>query len=190
VRCFVALDLPEPVRNHVANVVRPLCERFALRAVPAAQLHVTLVFAGDIDHETVDALAANVRALDLPPLSLQLQRLGHFPPRGIPRVLWVGLGGDVGELGELQQHLAAAAAELGVEREKRGFTPHVTFARVTSEFGALALVDALQQQSAELRQKPFAPTQLALYASELTPRGPIHRPLVRRPVPGAPGWSA
>ncbi len=185
-RCFVALDLPEPVRNHLANVVRPLGERFALRVVPAEQLHLTLVFAGDLEHDAVDDLAAIVREVPLPPLSLSLQRLGHFPPRGIPRVVWAGLGGDADVLAELHRALTERAQPLGIERERRGFTPHVTLARVTSDFGALALVDALQQHSGSLRQKPFAPTRLALYASELTPRGPIHRPLVRRACAASP----
>ena len=186
-RCFVSLDLPDPVRVHLANVARPLVERFALRPVPANQLHLTLAFGADLEPSAADELVTIVREVELPALSLRLQRLGHFPPRGIPRVVWAGFGGDVDAVERLHADIAARALPLGVEREKRGFTPHVTLARVASTFGALALVDALQQQSAMLRQKPFAPTHLAVYASELTPRGPIHRALARRPCAPLPG---
>jgi 2'-5' RNA ligase len=183
VRCFVALDLPAPVRNHVANVVRPLCARFTLRVVPADQLHLTLLFAADLADAAVEQLARIVREVELPPLSLQLQRLGHFPPRGLPRVVWAGIGGDVDAVTAMHDAIATRAEPLGVEREARGFTPHVTVARVKSDFGALALVDALQAASNELRPKPFAPTRLALYSSQLTPRGPIHRVLLERRLP-------
>lgn len=176
-RCFVALDLPAPVRNHLVDAMQPLRARFRVKWVPVDQLHVTLVFAGDLDAGAVAPLADAVRTVVLPPLSLRLQGCGHFPPRGMPRVLWAGLGGDVEALAHLQAELAARATALGVPRERRAFVPHVTLGRVTTPFGALALVDELQRAGAMLRDRPFAPTELVLYASELRPGGPLHRPL-------------
>lgn len=182
-RCFVALDLPEPVRNHLANITRPLRDRYAVKWVPPDQLHLTLVFAGELPDDAVDDLAAIVRAVALPALSLHLQQLGHFPPRGVPRVLWAGLGGDVTAVTSLYEELTERTAPLGVAREKRGFTPHVTLGRLKNAFGALALIDAVQKLGGGLDRKPFAPTELVLYASELRPSGPLHRALVRRPCP-------
>jgi len=185
VRCFVALDLPEPVCNHLANLGERLQRRFPVRMVDRHQLHLTLLFAGDVDDHVVDGLAAAVHAVALPPLRLHLRGFGHFPPRGVPRVLWAGLGGDDAAVVALHEELAARAAELGVPRDARDFAPHVTIGRVKSEFGALALVDALAALEVDLKTKPFAPTQLVLYASELRPSGPVHRPLVARPLPPA-----
>jgi len=186
VRCFVALDLPEPVCNHLANLGARLRERFPVRMVDRHHLHLTLLFAGDVDDPVVDGLAAAVQSVALPPLRLCLRGFGHFPPRGVPRVLWAGIGGDDDALVSLHDGLAARAAELGVPRDARDFAPHVTIARVKSEFGALALVDALAALGANLKTKPFAPTQLGLYASELRPSGPVHRLLVTRSVPPGP----
>jgi RNA 2',3'-cyclic 3'-phosphodiesterase len=185
VRCFVALDLPAAVQNHLAAISRPLRDRYDIRWVPAEQLHLTLVFAGELDDEAAGDLVGIVEELELPPMQLQLARLGHFPPRGIPRVVWAGLDGDAAAVTALHDELSAKASHLGIEREKRGFTPHVTLGRVKSEFGALKLIDDLHQLGDELKRKPFAPTDLVVYQSLLRPSGPEHRAILRRPVPAA-----
>lgn len=184
-RCFVALDLPRPVCNYLAGLAGKLAGKGDVKWVPAHQLHLTLVFAGDVDEAAVAGLREVVRTAPLPAMELALAGLGHFPPRGEPRVVWAGLGGDLPALNALYEHLAAGAAALGVEREKRGFVPHVTLGRVKSPFGALALIDALRKLGTELRDKPFAPTALSLYGSELRPGGPLHTMLSTRAVPNA-----
>jgi 2'-5' RNA ligase len=183
VRCFVALDLPPPVQNHLATLAERLRARFPVKLVEPRQLHLTLLFAGDADAAAVDGLTSAVQAVDLPPLQLRLTGFGHFPPRGVPRVLWAGIGSDGDALAALHRDLAARGQAFGIATDPRGFTPHVTIGRTRSEFGGLALIDALTALGAELRPKPFAPTHLSLYASELRPAGPVHRPLWRRPAP-------
>ncbi len=185
VRCFVALDLPDPVYRHLADVTVPLRDRYDVKWVHPEDMHMTLLFAGDLTDPDVDDLIDAVMDIDIPPLSLRLQRLGHFPPRAVPRVLWAGVGGDIEALDRLHGDLEAAATDLGIERDRRGFTPHVTLGRVTSDFGALAMVDALQRLGDDLKQKPFAPRALTVYSSELRPTGPIYRALLERPVPAA-----
>jgi len=183
VRCFVAIDLPPPVCNYLAGLAGQFGNKGNVRWVPADQLHLTLVFAGELGPGAVDGLREEVRTVGLPPLSLRLAGLGHFPPRGEPRVVWAGLGGDVEQVARLQQDLAARAERHGVPREARPFVPHVTLGRVKSPFGALALVEQLRAAGAALRPKPFAAESLCLYASELRPGGPIHTVLLRRPLP-------
>lgn len=182
-RCFVALELPVTVCNYLAGLATHFQRKGQVKWVPPDQLHATLVFAGEIDEPTAMALQETVRTMELPPLSLHLQGLGHFPPRGEPRVVWAGLGGDVDALVALQRQLATRAAELEIPTEKRPYVPHVTLGRVKSPFGALALVQQLQTVGATLRDKPFAAAALTMFASELRPSGPVHTPLVRRPLP-------
>jgi 2'-5' RNA ligase len=185
VRCFIALDLPVPVCNYLADLTGQFQKKGMVKWVPAEQLHLTLVFAGDLPEASLEGLREEVRTVDVPPLSLHLSSLGHFPPRGEPRVVWAGLGGDVEAVSKLQHELAGRAARHGVPIEARPFVPHVTLGRVKSPFGTLALIDQLKTVGASLRDKPFAPTDLVLYSSELQRRGPIHTPLLRRPLPRA-----
>lgn len=181
-RCFVALDLPRPVCNYLAGLAQHFGSKGNVKWVPSSQLHLTLVFAGELPAANVEALRTELSTLEIPPLSLRLTGLGHFPPRGEPRVVWASIGGDVEALAALYEQVAAAGDRQGIEREERGFVPHVTLGRVRSAFGALALIDQLQTVGATLRDKPFAPTGLVLYASELRPGGPIHTVLLRRPI--------
>jgi len=182
VRCFIALDLPSPVRNHLAKVAARVGNKGNVKWVPPDQMHMTLVFAGELDPANVEGLREAVRSIEVPQLSLALTGLGHFPERGEPRVVWAALGGDVEPLAKLFTDLSERAARHGVPREKRDFVPHVTLGRVKSSFGAYALVDALQAAAKDLNPKPFAPTGLVLYQSELLRAGPVHTPLLRRPM--------
>jgi 2'-5' RNA ligase len=190
VRCFVALDLPRPVCNYLFGLTAQFGRRGAVKWVPADQLHLTLAFAGELPDEALQAVRDQVQAVALEPLSLHLQSLGHFPPKGEPRVVWAGLGGDVGALAALQAELADRLEPLGMPREERDFVPHVTMGRVKSMFGALALIDQVRQVGTTLRDKPFAPQALVVYRSELRPSGPIHTPLLRRPMPMPPAAPA
>lgn len=184
VRCFVALDLPVPVCNYLAGLRVHFGRMGQVRWVPAEQLHVTLLFAGELPEGQLPGLRAAVAAAPLPHLELHLTGLGHFPPRGEPRVLWAGLGGELAALAALHEHLAGVGEPLGVPRDDRPFTPHVTLGRVKSPFGAMALIRKCEEVGATLRPKPFRPVALSLYASELRPAGPVHTPLLQRKLPG------
>ena len=179
-RCFIALDLPTPVINHLSKVTTPLRERYDIRWVPREQMHMTLLFGGDMDTYAADALMDMVGTVDLPAMSLSLAGFGAFPPKGLPRVVWAGIGGDAAMVTELQRELTEHAEPLGIEREKRGFTPHVTLGRVQGQFGLLALLDQLKKLADELNPKPFAPTALTMYRSTLTPKGPFYEVMLRR----------
>jgi len=180
VRCFLALDIPSPVRNYLARFARESLTKGEVRWVGPEQMHVTLVFAGEIPGATATALRDALLDVDAWPMSFALADLGHFPPRGEPRVVWAGLSGDTDELRRIQGLLAARAEQLGIEREKRPFSPHITLGRVKSSFGAYAIVDQLKEVGETLRGKPFETTTMTLYESELTPRGAVYRPVARR----------
>ena len=181
-RCFLALDIPLPVRTYLANVAHEHLRAGRVKWVPPEQMHVTMVFAGDIDGDTVDLLRDTVEQVELEPLEFTLSRLGCFPPRGEPRVLWAGLAGDLDALERLQQEILTFTDQADIPRDDRPFTPHVTMGRVKSPFGAYALIDQLAAASDTLRTKPFPATALTLYRSELSREGPVYTSLLRRPI--------
>ena len=88
-RLFVAIDLPKPVCFELARLVAE--PPHGVRPVPAAQLHLTLHFLGDVDDERRGVVVERLGRVHRKPFTLGLRGTGVFPPRGRPSVLWAGV---------------------------------------------------------------------------------------------------
>ena len=121
-RLFVAIDLPEQVKEAVTGIVHRGVA--GARWVPPEQLHLTLRFIGDCDERTFQEIRGGLSALKSAPFPLTIRGIGHFPPRGEPRVLWVGVEDSV-ELSTLQAKIEREIVSAGIEADKRRFSPHI-----------------------------------------------------------------
>ena len=134
VRSFVAIELPAEARQCIGTLVADLreAEVRGLRPVNPEAVHLTLKFLGDVPASQVDAVSAALEgaAAAAHPFDLDLRGLGAFPDLRRPRVLWVGVGGDLEALQRLYEALEEALAPLGFPPEGRAFTPHLTLARL------------------------------------------------------------
>lgn len=131
-RLFAALPLPRPaveaIRQSIAAVRK---ERPRLRWVSEQAYHVTLHFFGEVEEEAVDGLR---RVFEDPRLKrsvlvVRFGPIGQFPTGGTPRVVWIALSEEGGELRSYWELFESAVAPLGWMPDRRGFTPHVTLAR-------------------------------------------------------------
>jgi 2'-5' RNA ligase len=171
---FCAIELPEEVRARAADRITRLRE-----TLPEARaswermekLHITLKFVGEIAPERVEVLsgAATRAAQTIQPFSLKLSGAGAFPPRGIPRILWLGIEDSSGSLTELQSQLADECAAAGFAREERSFHPHLTLARIRAPQSAREL--AKLHQATVFEPVEFPVTELIVMGSELGPGG-------------------
>lgn len=181
-RVFCAVELPAEVRARAAEHAALLRERFKeVRASwPRAEnLHLTLKFLGEIEESRaalVSAAAARA-AGESQPFGLTVEGAGAFPPRGAPRVLWLGVRDESGGLARLHGRLEAECAAAGFEREERPFHPHLTLARLRAPQGARPL--AQFHQEAGFPAARFSVTELAVVLSELGPGGSRYTPLSR-----------
>ena len=134
VRCFVAIELSEEARRSIGGLVAGLreAEVRGLRPVNPDGVHLTLKFLGDVAVSQVDGIAVALEgvAADARPFGLELRGVGGFPDLRRPRVLWVGVGGDVEALQRLYSAVEEALSPLGFPPEGRAFTPHLTLARL------------------------------------------------------------
>src|SRR5688572_2115785 len=137
-RLFTAIELPDDVRRHVADVATKARQALESRDsrppvswTNESNLHVTLKFLGDVPEERVPELLAALRTIRLPPppLRLRAESLEAFPSRGAARVLVVRIAGDVDRLAALHAAIEDRCAALGFERENRRYRPHVTIGR-------------------------------------------------------------
>ncbi|MEW6218436.1 MAG: RNA 2',3'-cyclic phosphodiesterase [Thermodesulfobacteriota bacterium] len=189
-RLFVAIDLPKAAKEELAGLAQGLP---GVHWVETEQLHLTLRFVGEVDDPMFRALRARLAEIQAPAFSLGLTGLGTFPPRGTPRVLWVGLT-PVPELFALQAQIEAMVQAGGLPAEERPFTPHITLARLRPEEGhgqpgrrerfrpprrersrTAELVARLLARHQAFGSPPFPVAELHLYSSLLTPRGALHR---------------
>ncbi len=178
-RLFVAIDLPEAVREALAA----LPEKFdGARWVSPAHMHVTLRFIGETD--TGDEIQAALATVTSPPLELAIAGVGRFPgnPRKPPRVLWAGLNAPE-SLASLYESISAALAPLKLPPDDAPFAPHVTLARTPNASAAVSeAARRFLARNASVASEPFAVTAFTLYQSALTPGGPVYSPVAAFPL--------
>jgi RNA 2',3'-cyclic 3'-phosphodiesterase len=176
-RLFVALEIPQAVRREVSRRMARLRDRLPrARWVDAENLHLTLLFFGQVEEAAVPGLAAALRAAFAKhaPLELRLAGGGTFPPRRPARVAWVGMESP-SDLVVLQADAAAAAvASIGFTPEERPFHPHVTLARCDPPWPRDAADKVAATFSGGVGQ-PFVVDHGVLFESKLSPRGPRYR---------------
>ncbi len=176
-RLFVAIPLPDALRGELAALYERLP---GVAWTRPEQLHLTLRFLGDVE----TALGASAeRALErvrVEPFILPVGGTGAFPPRGVPRVLWAGVGAGHPRLHQLRQQIDDALLAAGLALDVRIFHPHATLARVRAEAAPGAVSQFLRRHRA-FEAAPFRVEQFRLYASELRPAGAIHT--VKREYP-------
>ncbi len=135
-RLFLALELPDLLRRALSELQDRLRRsEEGWRWVRPEGLHVTLRFLGEVAEERVPALSPlwSTAAAAAVATEIEVGGLGTFPPRGRPRVLWVGLhDGSGGSLADLAVALEDAARTAGFSPEERAFAPHLTLARAAS----------------------------------------------------------
>jgi 2'-5' RNA ligase len=181
-RLFVALDLDDDARKAVAlvqqDVVKTLEAKGLIKMVDPAHMHLTLAFLGEIAEGTAPPIVdAFSRKIDLRSFAATFQGLGVFPPRGAPRVLWLGVGQGGREIIELQREVAGRLEGLGMTLEQRPFHPHLTLARWRTSRPR----DRQRALSAESRLGVVRVNvdHVTLYQSRLSPAGSAYTALAR-----------
>lgn len=145
----------------------------AVRWTPEDQIHLTLKFLGHVTVAEIEALKGGL--VEIPQrLQLRAQGMGGFPSRRNPRVIWVGLTGDLDRLIALQ----AAIDKLCARKEEREFHPHLTIGRVREHQRLNANLDRWHDH--DFGQ--WEAHELLLMQSQLSPKGATHSVLARFPA--------
>lgn len=189
-RCFVAVDFREELKKALVQVRNELKKWPArVKWVEPENYHLTLKFLGDVAAGDIpviiDALGRAVAGQ--PALRLELTGVGAFPDMKRPRVIWYGIGGDIGALQSLHQAIDHGLRNLGIPGEKGTYRPHLTLGRVKESgpgqgpgqqtnvprSSGLQLVD-LVKGLAPVGTGPVIINEVALYESRLSRFGPTY----------------
>ena len=133
IRLFVAIQIPEAVRNEMSAIQREL-KPFALgdvRWTNPEQLHLTLKFLGNVPAASVEPVkqSLNTACSGIRPFSLRAKGVGFFPNERQPRVIWVGFEGGENVLTGLQARVERTLAPLAEKPGAEKFLPHTTLGR-------------------------------------------------------------
>ena len=188
-RLFVAVELDGHVRQALDRLQHEL-QRHGLRGlrwVRPEGIHLTLNFLGETPREKVAAISQALAASTsgVPRHELSLGKLGTFGSRGVPRVLWVDLDGDVEPLRRLAEQVERALVPLGFPPEGRRFSPHLTLARVRPE-SARDLAGPLSQavETMSMPKATVSVSEVSLMQSKLGPGGAVYTQLQAFPLTG------
>lgn len=169
-RLFVALDLPEGTKRSLEPLGRGLGD---VRWLSADQQHLTLRFLGQLDNGRSRDVAEALALVPGVPFELRLKGISHFPLRGEPRVLWVGVERSI-ELQRLKRRIDRALDEAGLAPDPRKFAPHVTIARIRAPLSPVRLGTYLMRHGL-YRSEPFPVSSFHLYSSWLQADGADHQ---------------
>ena len=167
-RLFLALCLDELTRAYISSLGGQVPNA---RPVPSEQLHLTIRFIGDVEGTLYHEIKERLHELSSPSVVLHIKGVGHFPPRGNPRVLWAGVKTS-SELLLLRNRVNTILRTCGIAPEARKFHPHITLARMKKS--SPHRVAQFLTQHSQLEAPPAQISQLTLYSSILTQKGAIH----------------
>jgi RNA 2',3'-cyclic 3'-phosphodiesterase len=190
-RLFIALDIDDAIRERIARFVEGV-EGFASNArwMKPESLHVTLKFIGEQPDPAVEQIKQALGTVSAEAAEIQFRGYGFFPTAKSARVFWVGM-----EAGPQLSALAAAVdhklASLGIPKEERAFSPHLTLARGPGGSGSPRwrksagpnrVFQRLDEKLAALPAPEFGTMtarEFFLYRSQLSPKGSQYTKLAR-----------
>lgn len=180
VRTFIAIEMPRLVTDIVRWSQQALQKGgIHLRWVRPENVHLTLRFLGDVPTDDIAGIRDALERLaeESSPFSLQVKGAGVFPGTTRPRVVWLGLGGQMHQLEELCRRLSSLLSEQGIPSEKRPFRGHLTIGRVKDRIDPERLRVQLTEL-ATVETRPFSADRICLFKSDLKPGGAVYTPLV------------
>lgn len=188
IRAFLAIQLPDDVTaalGHLADQVVQARVR-GLKPVRPENMHLTLKFFGNVNARQVDSIVGIVThtVKSVRPFMLKLGNVGAYPSNKSPRVLWVGLDGDVAPLQDTHHRIETALQQIAIKADTREFSPHLTIARIrdrTAHAERRRAAEALF--SAEFRSGLLIPVdRISLMRSVLLREGPHYTSLAEIPL--------
>ena len=188
-RLFLALDIPDAIRDRITRFVEGV-SGFApdARWAKPESLHVTLKFIGEQPDSAVEQIKLALSTIESGAPEIHFRGYGFFPTAKSARVFWIGME-STPHLGALASAIDDKMPALGIPKEDRAFSPHLTLARSSGASGSPrrnkkdgpnSTFQRLQEKLAALSTPEFGtmtPRSFFLYQSQLSPKGPKYTKL-------------
>ena len=145
IRSFIAFDIDsESVLKRMTEVQTMLAKTGAdLKLVEPKNIHMTLRFLGNVTPSTVEKIFEEMKKVQFTPFDVRLHGVGAFPNPRYPRVVWAGITQGADQLRSIFEQLEPKLLGLGFAPDSKGFSPHLTIARVRSGRNRVELATCL-----------------------------------------------
>jgi len=188
-RVFVGLDIQDEIRERIARFIAEMRGLAPdVRWVKPESLHVTLKFIGEKPDEVVKQIEANLRTVSGGSFELSFRGAGFFPNPRSARVFWIGIQADEA-LAKRAGDIEHTLVPLGIPKESRAFSPHLTLARAGSGDPGRSKADRANRRFAKLQQKlaeipapefgRMTAREFFLYRSQLSSQGSRYTKIAR-----------
>lgn len=162
-RAFIGIKVPE--NEKLTKAIAGFKKINGLKTVEPTKLHITIKFLGEINEKQADSMSSSIEGIKgFGKFIVKVKGTKTFPDEKNPKVIWAGAESE--KIKEINGLVENYAEKIGIQREKKAFTPHITLAR------------AKTQEQIDLKRLltndeffEFEANELSLIKSELTPEG-------------------
>lgn len=179
-RTFIAIELPEEIKAYLAKIQNDLRKIGAdVKWVEPENLHLTLKFLGERDDKKIKQISELLKEIskDTTSYKIRISSLGAFPKTEAPRVIWVGISEGDNQTKAIAKRLEEEIAHLGIPKEDRPLSSHITLGRTHSGLHVDKLSNELNNLAGKIISQEFSVTKITLFKSTLTAKGPIYEAL-------------
>jgi 2'-5' RNA ligase len=177
IRSFLAFELPEDIKAIVTRVSGEIRKSsLEVRWVRPEFIHLTVVFMGDVESERIPLMGEPVLAVcsEHSPFRISLKPMGCFPNSRNPRVLWLGIDGDLNRMSHFRDDLQHALSPFEIKKEERPFRPHLTLGRFKKPGKKQSELEQLLAKYRDLSSPACTLGELVLFRSDLKPGGAVY----------------
>lgn len=175
-RAFIAIPIPQDIKEVAADVRSSLEKTGAdVKWVEQDNYHITMKFLGEIDQQIANNINAHLNTIceNYRSFVLKVRGIGFFPNANQPRVIWLGINGELEKANLLGERIDTYLTEEGFEPErKRSF--HLTLGRIRSKKGQKELLDEANKLNKLIKSRTFVVNKIDFMESKLSSQGPSY----------------
>lgn len=184
-RVFIAIDLSPEAKKEIEKFYKKVLfkKHWPVKWEKPEKLHLTLVFLGEIKKTKLQPIKSAIKKVirNFKPFLISFKGLGCWPEFAYPRVIWLGLKGDLKSLAMIQKNLEKELIKIGFNLEIKPFSPHITLGRIKNECEYKERIEIGRQLRRymiyDLGSK-INVDKIVIYESKLKPTGSVYKRLL------------
>ncbi len=164
-RAFVAIPLPEEVRNFYSRICRDMRKGAVMNVARPDKLHITLSFFNHLKDEEIEKVRNAIETLKLKPIEIRCSGIGMFKRRGIPAIIYIETKSDT--LSSFTAALRKNLKKYNINFDDKPFKSHITIARVKEIIDLPLFEKMYRKSSSDFKKQEFFAPSITLYSSDM-----------------------